>query len=65
MTHQPPSLVDAGILGPALRDAFTKLDPRLMIRNPVMFVTLVGAVLTTAAIPAAGRDRGFIAQLAL
>ena len=35
---------------PAIGDAFKKLDPRLMIKNPVMFVTLVGAVLTTVAI---------------
>jgi len=30
-------------------EAFKKLDPRVQARNPVMFVTLVGAVLTTAA----------------
>jgi K+-transporting ATPase ATPase B chain len=29
-------------------DAFKKLDPRVQLRNPVMFVVLVGAVLTTA-----------------
>ena len=32
----------------ALIDAFTKLHPRLMVRNPVMFVVEVGSVLTTA-----------------
>jgi len=32
----------------ALPGAFRKLDPRLMWRNPVMFVVEVGAVLTTA-----------------
>ena len=36
-----------------------------MIKNPVMFVTLVGAVLTTVGIFTAHTDRGFIAQLAL
>ena len=46
-------------------DAFKKLDPRLMIKNPVMFVTLVGAVLTTVGIFTAHTDRGFIAQLAI
>ena len=30
-------------------EALKKLDPRVQARNPVMFVTLVGAVLTTAA----------------
>ena len=46
-------------------DAFKKLDPRLMIKNPVMFVTMVGAVLTTVGIFTAHAERGFIAQLAL
>ena len=41
------SLFDWRITGPALTVAFTKLDPRLMARNPVMFVTLVVAALST------------------
>ena len=65
MTHQASSLFDAKIVVPALGDAFRKLDPRLMAKNPVMFVTLVGAMLTTAAIITAATHRGFIAQLAL
>ncbi len=32
----------------AIVDAFLKLNPRWMIRNPVMFVTEVGSILTTA-----------------
>ncbi|MBL0176051.1 MAG: potassium-transporting ATPase subunit KdpB [Ignavibacteria bacterium] len=32
----------------AVLDAFRKLHPRAMARNPVMFVVLVGSVLTTA-----------------
>src|SRR4030042_1808061 len=32
----------------AFIDAFRKLDPRWMIRNPVMFVVEIGSVLTTA-----------------
>src|SRR5512143_577586 len=32
----------------AVGDAFKKLDPRKMVRNPVMFVVEVGSVLTTA-----------------
>ena len=31
----------------ALREAVSKLDPRHMVRNPVMFVVLVGSALTT------------------
>jgi len=65
MTHKAPSLFDWKIAGPAAGDAFKKLDPRLMVKNPVMFVTLVGAVLTTAGIFTAATDRGFIAQLAV
>src|SRR5215470_7692630 len=41
------SLADAAILSRAVVDSFHKLDPRLMIKNPVMFVVEVGAVLTT------------------
>jgi K+-transporting ATPase ATPase B chain len=65
MPPKAPSLFDAKIAGPAVADAFKKLDPRLMIQNPVMFVTLVGAVLTTVAVFTTPTDRGFIAQLAV
>jgi K+-transporting ATPase ATPase B chain len=65
MTQRAPSLFDWNIAGPAMGDAFKKLDPRLMIKNPVMFVTMVGAVLTTVGIFTASADRSFIAQLAL
>src|ERR1043166_7179145 len=65
MTQKSPSLFDWNIAGPAVGDAFKKLDPRLMIKNPVMFVTMVGAALTTAGIFTSATDRSFIAQLAL
>ena len=42
------SLWDTKIMGQALVDAFRKLDPRWMVKNPVMFVVEVGSVLTTA-----------------
>ncbi|MDD1730510.1 MAG: potassium-transporting ATPase subunit KdpB [Methanospirillum sp.] len=35
------------IYASASREAFTKLDPQLMIKNPVMFVVEVGSALTT------------------
>src|SRR5215813_2770840 len=41
------SLVDTAILSRAIVDSFRKLDPRMMVKNPVMFVVEVGAVLTT------------------
>ncbi|HTI70321.1 MAG TPA: potassium-transporting ATPase subunit KdpB [Candidatus Limnocylindria bacterium] len=65
MTQKAPSLFDWKIAGPAIGESFKKLDPRLMIKNPVMFVTQVGAVLTTVGIFTAHDSRGFIAQLAV
>jgi len=66
MTHKAPSLFDSSIVGPALGNSVRKLDPRLMIKNPVMFVTMVGAVLTTVGVFTAGAaERGFITQLAI
>ena len=65
MTQQSPSLFDWKIAGPAIGDSFRKLDPRLMIKNPVMFVTMVGAALTTAGIFTSPTEHGFIAQLAV
>ncbi len=32
----------------AMRDAFPKLDPRLQVRNPVMFIVELGSAITTA-----------------
>ncbi len=46
---QPMSLFDRSLILPAVSQAFRKLDVRLMIKNPVMFVTMVGATLTTVA----------------
>ncbi len=40
------NLFDREIMGRALIDAFKKLDPRVQVRNPVMFVVLVGTVVT-------------------
>ncbi len=66
MTRKAPSLFDWEIVGPAVVDSFRKLDPRLMIKNPVMFVTLVGAALTTVGIFVAKTgERKFIFQLAV
>jgi K+-transporting ATPase ATPase B chain len=42
------SLFDARIMRRASLDALAKLDPRVMMRNPVMLVVEVGSVLTTA-----------------
>ena len=65
MSTKAQSLFDKAILMPAIGESFKKLDPRLMVKNPVMFVTEVGAVLTTVAIFTAKADHGFIVQLAV
>ncbi|WUH92068.1 potassium-transporting ATPase subunit KdpB [Streptomyces sp. NBC_00433] len=51
--QQEPHRVSGGLLDPkqllsSIPGAFSKLDPRIMVKNPVMFVVEVGAVLTTA-----------------
>ncbi|MBV1940089.1 potassium-transporting ATPase subunit KdpB [Streptomyces sp. BV286] len=50
--HKDPQRVGAGLFDPkqlvrSLPDALRKLDPRVMVKSPVMFVVLVGSVLTT------------------
>ncbi len=49
MSSKPvaPSLLDPAILLPAFKAAFTKLDPRQLVRNPVIFVTEVVAAMVT------------------
>ena len=42
-TRRKAPLVDAALLRAAIADSFVKLDPRHMVRNPVMFVVEVGA----------------------
>jgi K+-transporting ATPase ATPase B chain len=41
------SLADSAILSRAVVDSFRKLNPQTMVKNPVMFVVEIGAVLTT------------------
>ncbi len=42
-----PRRFDPAIFRRAILDAFLKLDPRVQVRNPVMFVVWVGAALTS------------------
>jgi len=68
LTKRP--LFDPPIVRRAVRDAFAKtVNLRHMVRNPVMFVVLVGSVLTTVVllgdIARGGADLGFTLQLAL
>jgi K+-transporting ATPase ATPase B chain len=45
-----PGLLDPRLLVTSLPDAVRKLDPRVMFRNPVMFVVEIGAVLSTVTV---------------
>jgi K+-transporting ATPase ATPase B chain len=69
MTVTKRSLFDATIVKRAARDAFRKLAPRHMVRNPVMFVVLLGSIYTTLAavrdIVTGQGNVGFMLQLAL
>lgn len=62
-------LFDPAIVRRAVRDAFVKLGPKHMVRNPVMFVVLVGSSYTTLVFARdviQGRpDWGFTLQLAI
>ncbi len=46
-TVKDRSLVDMRIIRQAVFDSFRKLTPQRQVRNPVMFVVYVGAILTT------------------
>ncbi|HTW82611.1 MAG TPA: potassium-transporting ATPase subunit KdpB [Candidatus Sulfotelmatobacter sp.] len=46
VTPRQRSLFDRQIILPAIRDSFVKLDPRTQVRNPVMFIVEVGALVT-------------------
>jgi K+-transporting ATPase ATPase B chain len=47
MSHPKTSMFDLTLAGPAVIDAFRKLDPRQQWRSPVMFVVYVGSIITT------------------
>ncbi|OYX37996.1 MULTISPECIES: potassium-transporting ATPase subunit KdpB [unclassified Sphingomonas] len=61
------SLFTGPLMATAARDSFVKLDPRTLIRNPVMFVTGIVAALSTVlllkGIATGGTGLGFQAQL--
>ncbi|MGY3595709.1 K+-transporting ATPase ATPase B chain [Bradyrhizobium sp. USDA 4341] len=63
------TMLDPKILVPAIWSAFVKLDPRLMMKNPVMFVVEVVAALTTIIfvrdLVTGGANLGFTFQIIL
>src|SRR2546421_6354322 len=44
---RPLSIFDRSLIVPAIGASFRKLDPRLMVKNPVMFCVEIVSVLTT------------------
>ena len=69
MAATPRPLFDPQIVRRAISDSFIKLAPRHMVRNPVMFVVLIGSALTTLVLvrdAASGRGHlGFTLQITL
>src|SRR5450756_1922157 len=59
------SLWDAKIIRRALVDAVVKLDPRTMMKNPVMFVVEVGSVVTTVLLFRGRQSFAFNLQITL
>jgi potassium-transporting ATPase ATP-binding subunit len=57
-----------GIIAAATADSFRKLDPRSLFRNPVIFITGIGAITCTASVVwdvVTGRPRTFDFQISL
>lgn len=47
MSNQPQAMFEAALVKRAILDSFRKLNPRLQVKNPVMFVVFIGSILTT------------------
>ena len=47
MPRRSLSMFDQALFGPAVLDAFKKLNPRTQLRSPVMFVVYVGSIITS------------------
>jgi len=68
MKRKDKSIFDRKILLVAMRDAVLKLNPKALLRNPVIFVTEVGAALTTLQIFSLhrnGESAGYVIQISL
>jgi K+-transporting ATPase ATPase B chain len=67
MAAKVHSIFDPAIVAPAIGASFRKLNPAHMLGNPVMFVTEVGAVITTALLFTGGQGAsfGFLLQITL
>ena len=66
MAAKTHSIFDPAIIVPAIGDSFKKLNPITLAKNPVMFVTEVGAAITTVLLVTGhGANFGFQFQIAL
>ena len=65
MSTKAVSLFDRAILRQAAFDSIRKLDPRTQLKNPVMFVTLVGAALSFQQLFTSTEPLGYVLQVAL
>src|SRR5450631_146625 len=67
MAAKTHSIFDPAIIIPAIGASFQKLNPAHMLGNPVMFVTEVGAMITTALLFTGGQGAsfGFLLQITL
>jgi K+-transporting ATPase ATPase B chain len=65
MSAKAHSLFESSIVIPALGDSVKKLNPAVMIKNPVMFVTMVGAAVTTVEIFASSEPKAFTIQISI
>lgn len=64
MAKNKSSLADQAILGRAVKDAFQKLSPKDQVKNPVMFLVYLSAILTTVlfALSLAGISDGIVSS---
>src|ERR1700730_12495368 len=65
MAAKQHSIFDPSIVVPAIGESFKKLNPITLARNPVMFVTEVGAAITTVVLFEGHGDLLFMTQIAI
>ncbi len=65
MATSSVSLFDREILSKAIVDSLIKLDPRRQLKNPVMFVTLLGALLSFEQLFTSTEKFSYVLQIAL
>src|SRR3984885_7410076 len=65
MAAKARPLFDPEIVAPAIWESFKKLNPVHMWKNPVMFVTEIGAALTTLDLLFTKDSLWFVAQISL